>query len=418
MPPPDDLLAIGILLAVALLACALVARSRLPLLVKLLVFAGVGLRFVGAYARQTMAADARVYFQWGTEFAERFARLDFSPLHDPALWRNGQFLETNFVAYPTALFVSVLGPSWLGTYFAFGLLSFLGLVAYAVAYRRAFPGASYAPYWAWLFLMPSLWFWPSSIGKESIMLVGMGIATLGFAGRNGRSRWHVMALGLALVFCVRPQVVAVFLLAVVLSQWLHFGRWTGRRVAQAVAMLLIGLPGLWFAMSTTLGGDVSVEAIGEYVDTNASRNDAGGSSVGGVGASPAGVPVAIMNVLFRPFLWEAHNATSAISALELALMWGIVLLRRRELGAALRRWREHRMLRFAIPFVVLYVVALGMNLANLGLLARQRVLVFPLLFLVVEAGAYYRRVAAPEPAARPQRASSRARRSPAPVPLA
>lgn len=407
MPPLEDLLAIGVVIAVAFLACALVSRSRLPSVVKLLLLAGVGLRFVGAYARQTMAADARIYFNWGHDFSQRFTQLDFSPLFDQSVWRHGEFLGTNFIGYPTALVISLLGPSWLGTFFAFGLLSFLGLVAYAVAYRRGFPGAPYAPYWAWVFLMPSLWFWPSSIGKESIMLVGMGIATLGFAGRGGRPQWLVMALGLVLVFCVRPQVVAVFMFAVMLSHWLHFGRWTVRRMAQGLAMLALGLTGLWFTMSATLGGDVSVEAITEYVDTNASRNDDGGSSIDGVGASPAAVPIAIMNVLFRPFLWEAHNATSAISALELALMWGLVLLRRRELAAALRHWREHRMLRFAIPFVMLYVIALGMNLSNLGLLARQRVLVFPLLFLIVEAGAYYRRAAAPEPAVALPRAPGR-----------
>ena len=70
-------------------------------------------------------------------------------------------------------------------FFAFGLLSFGGLVAYALAYRRSFPGVPYGAYWAWVFLLPSLWFWPSSIGKEAYDALGLGLATLGFAGKEG-----------------------------------------------------------------------------------------------------------------------------------------------------------------------------------------------------------------------------------------
>ena len=67
-------------------------------------------------------------------------------------------------------------------------------------------------------------------------------------------------------------------------------------------------------------------------------------------------------------------------------MWGLIYFRRKQLGAALREWRSHRVLRFVIPFALLYVIALGMNLSNLGLMARQRTLVFPFLFFIVEAG--------------------------------
>lgn len=385
-----DVLAIAFVLAATVLTCTIVGISRLPRGVKLVVLAGLALRFVGAYAREAMAVDAGVYFKWGAQYAAYFSRLDFAPIVDPALWRSSQWIGTNFVAYPTGLIIAVLGPSRMATFFAFGLLSFGGLVAFAVAYRRSFPGAPFASYWAWLFLLPSLWFWPSSIGKEALMTLGLGVATLGFAGKHGRPRWLPMVAGIALVYCVRPQVAAVFLLAVLFAYWLDFSLWSPAKILQGVVMLAFGLAGTWLTMSATLGGEVSVDAIGAYVDTNASRNRGQGSSIEGVGSQLSGIPTAVVNVLFRPFIWEAHNATALISAAELLLMWGLVWMRRRALGAALRGWRRHRMLRFAIPFVLLYVVALGMNLANLGLLARQRVLVFPLLFLVVEAGAYYR----------------------------
>lgn len=386
-----DFVAIGMVAVTAVLLAMLVSLSRLPRRVKLIVYAALGLRFVGAYARQTMAADAVVYFKWGERYTEYFARLDFSPLFDPALWRFNSWTGTNFIGYPTGLVETIIGPSWLGTFFAFGLISFGGLMAYAVAYRRSYPGVPFAAYWAWILLLPSLWFWPSSIGKECLMLVGLGVATLGFAGNHDRPNWLLMGLGLGLVFCIRPQVVSVFVLAVTLSYWLNFRGWTPGRILQGLFILAIGLAGIWFTLGATLEGEVGVESVESYVDTNARHNTQGGSSVEGVGATPAGIPQATINVLFRPFLWEAHNVAALISALEVLLIWGLIWFRRREFRAALRVWRRDRMLRFAVPFVVLYVVALGMNLSNLGLIARQRVLVFPLLFLIVEAGVYYRR---------------------------
>ena len=409
----ENILAIGLVVAATFLVGVLVSLTRLPQRVKWLVYVALVLRFVGAFARQTMAADARVYFWWGERYAEYFSRLDFSPLFDPLLWRGSSWIGTNFMGYPAGFIISLIGPSWIGTFFAFGLLSFGGLVAYALAYRRSFPGVPYGAYWAWIFLLPSLWFWPSSLGKESIMLLGLGVATLGVAGKKGQPSWLLMGAGLALVFCIRPQVVAVFLFAVTLAYWLHFNTWSPGKVLQGAAILVVGLAGIWFTMAATLGGEVDLQSIEGYVDTNAVRNDSGGSSIEGVGASPAGIPMAVVNVLFRPFIWEAHNVTSLISALEVLLIWGLIWFRRRELRAALKVWRRDRMLRFAVPFLLLYVVALGMNLSNLGLVARQRVLVFPVLFLIVEAGVYYRRrhVAARASAATPPRRTPRRRPS-------
>jgi hypothetical protein len=43
------------------------------------------------------------------------------------------------------------------------------------------------------------------------------------------------------------------------------------------------------------------------------------------------------------------------------------------------------MLRLAVPFILVYSITLGMLIANLGIIARQRVFLFPFLFLLVEA---------------------------------
>ena len=400
-PSPDaSLLGISLMLIVLLLVGLVVSLTRWPRTAKLIVYMALALRVVGALMRESIATDAAVYFKWGMRYAEYFTRFDFSPLLDPALWRGHEWIGSNFVGYPTGFIVSLIGPTRVGTFFAFALIAFLGIGAYAFAFRRAFPKVNYLGYWAWVFLFPSLWFWPSSIGKESIITLGFGLATLGFVGRGSKTNWPVMILGLVIVFVIRPQLVAVFALAAVLAHWLNFRDWSPGRLLQGSALLVVGLTGIWFAMASTRAGGADLESLEEYVEENVGRSSQGGSQIEAVSLSPANVPLVIMNVLFRPFLWEAHNVTSLFAALELTLMWAIIWFRRRQLRHVFQVWRRHRMLRFAIPFVFLYIVALGFNLTNLGLIARQRTLVFPLLFMIVEAGNIFQSVPKPVRVAR------------------
>jgi hypothetical protein len=402
-------LSLLVVIALMVLVAALISRTRLDPKIKLLVYLALALRAIGAVGREATSRDANVYLRWGRDYAEYFSRFDFSPLYDETLWRGSSWLGTNFVGYPVGFVISLLGPGRMSTFFVFALLGFLGVVAFAVAYRRAFPHASYAGYWAWVFLFPSLWFWPSSVGKEALVLLGIGVATLGFAGRGGRPSWPLTIVGLSLVFVIRPQVAAVFIFAVTLAYWLDFERWTHLKALRGVAILLVGTVGIWYTMDAALDGEVGFDSVEAYIDGNAARNQGGGSSFEGVGARPSGVPVAMFNVLFRPFPWEAHNMAAAFSALEIMLMWTVILFRRRQISVMLRNWRTDRMIRFALPFVLLYVITLGMNLSNLGLMARQRTLVLPLLFLLVEAGGALRTRAQ----ARPELAELQTRRSPA-----
>jgi len=378
-----------LMLAVLLLIGVVVSLTRLPERVKLLLYAALGLRIVGAVGREAIATDANVYFRWGIQYAEYFSRLDFSPIWDDALWRGSEWLGTNMIGYPTGLFITLLGPTRFGVFLGFALLGLAGVVAYAVAFRRAFPRASYLHYWAWLFLFPSIWFWPSSIGKEAIMMLGLGIATLGYVGKGRRENWPLLMLGLGVVFLIRPQVAAVFVFAIVLAHWLSFKDWSPGKLVQGSVIVAVGLAGIWFAMTNTAAGGLELESIEGYVEENAANLERGGSGIESVEVGPAGIPVAMMNVLLRPFLWEAHNLASLISALELTFMWGLLWFRRRQFRAMLKVWRQHRVLRFAVVFVLFYVIALGMNVTNLGLMARQRTLVFPLFFLLFEAGSMY-----------------------------
>ena len=283
-------LGLVLMCALLLLIGVMVSLTRWPNKVKLILYAALGLRVVGALGREAIAADAAVYYQWGLRYAEYFSRFDLSPLWDAALWR-GPFLGTNMVGYPTGFFITVFGPSRFGVFLAFALVGLAGVAAYAVAFRRAFPRATYWHYWAWVFLFPSIWFWPSSIGKEAIMMLGLGLATLGFVGKGRRENWPLLVAGLAVVFFIRPQVAAVFVVAVVFAHWLSFRDWSPGRVLQGSVIMAVGLVGIWFAIVNSKVGGLDVESIEGYVETTPAPARPGRQRGRGGGGRPGGDPV-------------------------------------------------------------------------------------------------------------------------------
>ena len=79
----------------------------------------------------------------------------------------------------------------------------------------AIPGLATHRYAALCALAPSLVYWPSSIGKEALMILGIGIATFGIAKffSTGAVLWPLVMTAAALAFtgAIRPHIVGIWL---------------------------------------------------------------------------------------------------------------------------------------------------------------------------------------------------------------
>jgi hypothetical protein len=386
---------VGLFFILALICAALgvLAFSPLPRALKAIICVGLGLRVLGATARYGVmvgvydgVGDAVRYYREGLVYAERFRLLDFSPLWDTAQWHSQTWWGTQFMFFPSGLVLSLIGPTMLGEFIVFSLFAFVGLVCFVVAFHRAFPDAPIARYAAWLLLFPSLWFWPSSVGKESITLLGIGLTTLGFVGKHGRMRVIPLLLGLTLVFSIRPQVVSVLVGCAALAQWLSLrGRWSIGRITQGIAIVAIALTVVSYSGRELGIGSFDAEGVGSYVAADDARRVTGGSGIDAVTVGLSGAPVAVINVLFRPFPWEADNAMMLLSSGEILGLWLLLVWRRRAVSAAIRQFHSSRFIALSLSFVVLYSVALGMVMSNLAIIARQRIFLFPFLFILMEA---------------------------------
>ncbi|HET7584811.1 MAG TPA: hypothetical protein VFK13_07890 [Gemmatimonadaceae bacterium] len=390
---PTDWIAAALVPALLVAMAGLILMSRLPRALKLLVLAGLALRVVGAVTRYLVltqyyhgVGDAIGYFDVGLGYARSFRHWDFSQVLDPLIWREGTWTGTQFMYLPSGLVLAVIGPTLVGEFVVFSLFAFVGLLGFARAFRRAFPTVPLSRYARWIWLFPSLWFWPSSVGKEAVIMLGIGLAVLGYIGRRGRINWFAIGSGTVLVYAVRPQFAAVLVLCFIVGHWLSFGgKWTPARMVQGVLILALGLGAIWYSLRTIGAGGFDVEGVQSYIETEPARRVGGGSAIDAVPLSPLGAPQALFNVLFRPFPWEVDNPMVAFSCLEMLFFWGLVIHQRRRLAISLRQWRSNRLLRVSIPFVLAYSLSIGFLITNLGIIARQRVFLFPFLFAILEA---------------------------------
>lgn len=352
-------------------------------------------KLVGALVRHYVAFD--IYE----------GRADAGDYHDVgvhlySMFRDGNFdtglpslTSTHFISFLTGLVYSFIGPTQLGGFLVYSWLGFWGLFFFYRAFVLAVPEGRSLAYARMLFFLPSLVFWPSSIGKEAWMMFALGMGALGAAHALSRRTLRgivLTAVGLWLAAIVRPPfagLMAVALAAAYLvrrqrSELRQLGpivKVVGFACLAVVAVLLVAHADR-FLRERDIPIDRGVTAA---LEGTTERTSQGGSEFApSILDSPARAPAAVFTVLFRPLVFEAHNAPSLIAGIETTflLLWS--LLRLRWLRATLASLRRQPYIAFALVYTGLSILAMS-GFANLGLLARQRVQMLPLylaLFLV------------------------------------
>ena len=387
-----NVLGFALISALALVAAALLSRRPdFPFPQRLFVGA-VLLRIVGSTLRYEVLqryydgiGDASGYYATGLILARQIWQFDFDLL-TPDHWLGGprSWWGTSALWNLSGLILSVIGPTMRGEFLVFALLGFTGLVLMALAVHRLAGRQAAIAFATLTWLWPSLWFWPSSIGKEAVILLAFGLTILGFAGRGSRMHWVPFGCGLALAFAIRPHVALALAAASAIALWI--GSWrrvTPSRLLQALVICVLLLVTFRAVSSEFALIDVDLEGVQEFVAYRAQQTLVGGSSLGAVPSGIRALPGAFINIWLRPFPWDVHNAMALLSAIEVLMLWFFIWNGRRSVVLAVRHWRHHRLLQLAVPLLAGYTLMIGVTFGNLGIIARQRTPLFPLVFLIL-----------------------------------
>jgi hypothetical protein len=331
-------------------------------------------------------ADWIRYDTQGSILAPGFRHLDFSLAQADVRG----IVNDGSVSIAAGIVMAVVGVNQLAAFLVFSWLSWLGTTFFFRAFTITFPGAPAGHRrFAWmLFLLPSMIFWTADVSKESIMMLSLGVTAFGAAKVLDRRRggYLLMLVGVAIGILIRPNELLIILGGFVLALMVR----PSDRSQQLGGLRRIGGLAL---MGSVLG--VSVYLTLRYLHTSGgslSLNQASAGNQGvGEGFGSSGVAYSsnplyywrdVYEILWDPLPFNASGAGELLASFENTVILVLVLASLRNLAVTVRAG-------FARPYVLMcsfYSVAFlyaFAALGNLGLITRERVLLFPFLLTLL-----------------------------------
>ncbi len=353
--------------------------------------------------------DMFTYFRYGTRLAElvsfdfqtyfpRVVELTLGGKPRFPFWVFGAGSSTGSVTGLATLSALLTANSLYATCLLFGLFAYGGQVGLYLAFRPAFP-ASYLRRRLLIacFLVPSVVFWSSGLLKEPIALGGLGIAVLGaayFIREKRRTAGAVLiAAGCFPVLLVKSYILLALAAAGALwYYWQRAERDTRIGIVSRPFYMVIGLLAAGAAIYY-LGQVDERFAVSNIQDETAHLQrqyyTIGGGSTYVLGGDESAAtaqrqpwlaPIGLFSSLFRPMIFEIHNATSAVNAIEMT--WVIIMLwmvlRARRLKTTLRLAAGSPTIVFMVSFVLILGAGVGLAAPNLGSLSRYRIPMMPM----------------------------------------
>lgn len=266
--------------------------------------------------------------------------------------------------------------------------SFIGLWGAFCFYRAACHYLRRRETWV-LYLVgftPTVLFWSSILGKDPVIFFGAGLYALGVVGwlRTGRTRYALhLACGVMIAMFIREWygVIMIAPLLFVVGPRL-------RHPLQRILCVAGGLAGMVYAYSIfrtqfLFEGTSSIVPTTNAIIGGVAARGGSGQSFQGFHSFSSMVlfwPWGVFTAMFRPMLWDVHNAFMAISALEGTVLLILVI-------SAVRHWRFSRLrdpvISWALAYLLCWASLYGFGgYANLGMAVRQRLEAMPILVLM------------------------------------
>jgi hypothetical protein len=375
---------LSLLVVASLVIFWFVARSdpEGPMLFGVL-FLSLALKLLALYFRfyAGLLADAVVYNNVGQ---------DYMRILTAGGWPNVPRLSgTIFVRLLTAVFYLFTGPTFYGISMMWAWLGLIGMLFFYKAFVTAYPEGDRRLYMILIFLYPSLLLWTSSLGKDALMMLFGGMALYGLSRLGKRvdviGVWW-LTVGLFGMLAVRPHIAAIFTVAMAISTLVRpmgTGRMSG--VIRVVGLIFFASVAIGVAVvaSRLVGLDrLDTEEVSQFIGARqAGTGERAGSAFTPIDtSSPVGLALLIPTVLFRPFPFEAHNMNALVAAMEGLGLLALILYRFRSVKAAILGAMHDSILLLSVFYALMFIYVFS-AISNFGIIARQRVQVFPFVFI-------------------------------------
>jgi len=383
-----DALIVGVLLLSQIFLFAVLESGNIFLFVVMIIdlFMKVASASLQISTASWGKSDQLMYFYEGSKLAA--STTTFQQLINWQMW------GTQFIVDITASLYRVIGSSFLASMVMFAIISLWGQYLYYLTFRQVFPEADSRFAAIGLFMWPSIVYWTAALGKDSLMLFSLGLASFSMAKLSKNKTMgmvSLLALGVTGCLLVRPHIAVLAIISMVASFTLVRKVSTGKATRKVVplVMLLAASMALVYLLAQLLQITNIVEGQNK-IERSMQYNQMDGS---GFNSSPNPLYRVILAplLLVRPFPWEINGVPAAFASTEGIVLFGLAFYQRKRLRAVLKAASTSGFLAFLLWFISLNIVFLGATSSNFGLLARERVMIMPMIIMLLAACCYDKR---------------------------
>ena len=312
-------------------------------------------------------SDSRRYFARPSEDYSEWLRI----------YRPGtRFID--FIAYP---FVK-LGFNYEMMMVLFAWFGYLGFVYFYIFFRENIRFRhnifGYDLLTVLLFL-PNMHFWTASLGKGSLIFLGLGMAIYGLS--RVEKRKIALIAGLAIVYHVRPHVFLFMMIGIIV------GIFTGRQKVKAWQKILVVVAGgaamfLLYDKILAFAGLDSEDVVGSFDDFSSDRSAELAKSGSGIDTSQYPLVLKLITFWFRPLFFDAPGALGIIVSFE-NLLYIIISARLFNKQFPSFVFKGPALVKTSLIIFLVASVALSATMGNLGIIIRQKSMVMYFYFFVI-----------------------------------
>jgi hypothetical protein len=328
--------------------------------------------FWGVYYTYTLAnrSDSRQYFIRSSEFIG-----DWSDLYG----NSSKFIY--WVAYP---FTNSLGFSYEMAMLLFAFFGYIGFVYFYAFFKEnlntqlKFQGYDLMTI---LLFLPNMHFWTASLGKGSLIFMGLGMMTYGIS-RLGK-RIPLALLGGYIVYMIRPHVAFGMILGAGIGYILGSGKVQPyQKYMAAIGGILISI--LMYDKVLGFVGIEGEDVFEEFQDRTSLQ--AYRLSTGNIGSavdmSSYPLPMKLFTFWFRPLFIDAPNALGIFVSLENLLY---LVLFAKLFDRSFIRFIIQAPAMVKMSGVVFLSISFAMSfvMSNLGIIIRQKSMIMYFAFFVI-----------------------------------
>lgn len=292
---------------------------------------------------------------------------------------------TTFIDFLTYPLIHFFNFSYEASMFLFAWFGYLGFIFTYLFFRENIPvKIKLFNRLDFLFIMlflPNMHFWTSSLGKGSIIF--LGIMMFVYAVKFPRKRWILLLCGSLIVYYVRPHVFMFLLIGVGLGFMSGNKRISAPQKVGVFVVILALLFAIQDDILAVLNMGDSENLVADFEEFASTRSEGLSEEAGsGVDMASYPLPFKLFTFWFRPLFIDAPGLLGFIVSAE-NLLYLLIALKvvKKDFVSFLRQSIPLVKMSFVIFFMTSFAMTFVMS--NLGIIMRQKSMVMYFFFFVV-----------------------------------